>query len=81
MRVMIICLLFAVGIFCSSGNAETDTSWVRQPACEQYRLPACPKIMDPVCGTDQFTYANECLLCLENRRRNINIQIQKSGRC
>ncbi|ELV11092.1 Serine protease inhibitor Kazal-type 2 [Tupaia chinensis] len=29
--------------------------------------PACPRILQAVCGSDMTTYANECVLCLEIR--------------
>uniref|UniRef100_I3ME93 Serine peptidase inhibitor Kazal type 1 n=1 Tax=Ictidomys tridecemlineatus TaxID=43179 RepID=I3ME93_ICTTR len=44
-------------------------------------ITGCTKIYDPVCGNDGNTYANECMLCLENQKRQIPILIKKSGPC
>ncbi|KFQ57861.1 Pancreatic secretory trypsin inhibitor, partial [Pelecanus crispus] len=36
-------------------------------ACGNYDLrKGCTKIFDPVCGTDNFLYGNECVLCFQN---------------
>ncbi|KFQ84827.1 Pancreatic secretory trypsin inhibitor, partial [Phoenicopterus ruber ruber] len=36
-------------------------------ACSNYDLrKGCTKIFDPVCGTDNVLYGNECLLCFQN---------------
>uniref|UniRef100_A0A8C2YB36 Ovomucoid n=1 Tax=Coturnix japonica TaxID=93934 RepID=A0A8C2YB36_COTJA len=39
-----------------------------QASCSEYQLSgsgnlACPRIFQPVCGTDNVTYPNECSLC------------------
>ncbi|KFO81480.1 Pancreatic secretory trypsin inhibitor, partial [Cuculus canorus] len=36
-------------------------------ACGTYDLKkGCTKIFDPICGTDNTVYGNECLLCAQN---------------
>uniref|UniRef100_A0A182K1N9 Kazal-like domain-containing protein n=1 Tax=Anopheles christyi TaxID=43041 RepID=A0A182K1N9_9DIPT len=45
---------------------------------------ACPRIYDPVCGTDLSTYANRCLLdCQveEMATRSIELRVLRRGAC
>lgn len=38
-----------------------------QAACGNYDIrKGCTKNFDPVCGTDNVLYGNECLLCVQN---------------
>lgn len=44
----------------------------------------CPRMMDPVCGSDDKTYNNRCLLNCEAksaRGRSLGLRIARMGRC
>ncbi|XP_010193446.1 PREDICTED: double-headed protease inhibitor, submandibular gland-like [Mesitornis unicolor] len=56
-----------------------------QASCSVYQLSgktqlACPRNYEPVCGTDNVTYPNECSLCREFFR-NRAIDKKHDGRC
>lgn len=44
----------------------------------------CPRILDPVCGSNQRTYNNKCELECDAKTvqgRSIGLKIYRSGRC
>uniref|UniRef100_A0A6I8SXX8 Kazal-like domain-containing protein n=1 Tax=Xenopus tropicalis TaxID=8364 RepID=A0A6I8SXX8_XENTR len=66
---MVICLkayilLVAMG-YCTWANLVPFISY-GGPKCESYMVNGCPRIRSPVCGSDNNSYENECLLCSEN---------------
>ena len=44
-------------------------------------LEVCPRIVDPVCGTDNKNYDNYCLLQRKACETGQNIQLASSGKC
>ncbi|XP_034373697.1 serine protease inhibitor Kazal-type 1-like [Arvicanthis niloticus] len=79
MKVAIIFLLSALALLNLAGNTTAKVI-LRKANCDA-TIPGCPKNYNPVCGTDKFTYANECLLCFENRKRLNPVLIEKLGAC
>ncbi|XP_055980780.1 serine protease inhibitor Kazal-type 1 [Sorex fumeus] len=79
MKVTSIFLLSALAILCLAGNTDAE-SLGREAKCGS-EIGGCTKIYNPVCGTDETTYPNECQLCLENKKRQIPVLIKKSGPC
>ncbi|XP_068128939.1 serine protease inhibitor Kazal-type 1-like [Hyperolius riggenbachi] len=69
-----LCLLFG------STNSESASDKGIEPNCVG-PIARCPRNYDPVCGSDQHTYDNECLLCVEKMRKNMNIRITRRGKC
>ena len=47
--------------------------------CQCYEI--CPEIYDPVCGTNNKTYPNPCVMDAEACQKEEFIRIQYSGEC
>ncbi|KAG9259722.1 serine peptidase inhibitor, Kazal type 4 [Astyanax mexicanus] len=74
-------LVFCVLILLAAGSEGSGPS-PRKPTCSGLsEILACPMNMAPVCGTDENTYANECLLCVQSLKTKTNILIKKDGSC
>nr|AFY11406.1 proteinase inhibitor PSKP-1 [Pithecopus nordestinus] len=58
---------------------------ITEPNCKKYEGKKCPVDMNPVCGTDERTYYNECALCVFRRtstkKEDKLIKIGKWGKC
>ncbi|XP_008580919.1 PREDICTED: pancreatic secretory trypsin inhibitor [Galeopterus variegatus] len=79
MKIASIFLLSALALLSLSGNTGADSLGKKANCNNEFNK--CTKIYNPVCGTDGNTYSNECMLCLENKKRQIPVLIQKSGPC
>ncbi|KAM9103707.1 serine protease inhibitor Kazal-type 1 [Megaptera novaeangliae] len=79
MKVASIFLLTALVLLSLSGS--TRANFLEREAKCTNEVNGCPKIYNPVCGTDGVTYSNECMLCIENKKHRIPVLIQKSGPC
>ncbi|XP_075716121.1 serine protease inhibitor Kazal-type 1-like [Rhinoderma darwinii] len=75
MTMILLCLLLGT----AKTNPASDEG--REPKCDVGATARCPRNYDPVCGSDQHTYDNECLLCMEKIKKNIQIKVSKNGRC
>ncbi|XP_010140856.1 PREDICTED: pancreatic secretory trypsin inhibitor-like, partial [Buceros rhinoceros silvestris] len=75
-------LLLSLALCSYRGNAKTDgaAGTGTEAACGNYDpKKGCTKIFDPVCGTDDLLYGNECLLCFQNQQRKTNVRIKNRG--
>ncbi|XP_040830335.1 serine protease inhibitor Kazal-type 5 [Ochotona curzoniae] len=69
-----------------SSKEENSTDSLNAEMCKHYRLLPrigylCPKDLQPVCGDDDQTYNNPCMLCHENLLRQTYTRIRHKGRC
>ncbi|XP_027634666.2 ovoinhibitor-like isoform X1 [Falco biarmicus] len=70
-----------------NGKCKQETSKID---CSQYpsqimkggkSYMPCPRILLPVCGTDGFTYDNECSICAHNLKHGTHVEKSHEGRC
>ncbi|KAE8614799.1 hypothetical protein XENTR_v10008316 [Xenopus tropicalis] len=81
---LLINLLLLAFLLCSFAGyikAVPESTNGREPKCESYMVNGCPRIRSPVCGSDNNSYENECLLCSENLKRNIHLRVIRDGSC
>ncbi|XP_075061408.1 trypsin inhibitor ClTI-1-like [Mixophyes fleayi] len=84
MKLIIIVSVMTMIVLCFlSDTAKTSAASAeeREPKCDIGATSRCPRNYDPVCGSDQHTYDNECMLCMESRKKNIHIRVAKNGIC
>uniref|UniRef100_A0A8C3P159 Kazal-like domain-containing protein n=1 Tax=Cyanoderma ruficeps TaxID=181631 RepID=A0A8C3P159_9PASS len=84
MKVAGVFLLFSLALCFYQGNAEVDAAAVGgiEPSCANFNLRrGCTREFDPICGTDDILYSNECLLCLHNLQRSGHVRIKNRGMC
>ncbi|XP_008414573.1 trypsin inhibitor ClTI-1-like [Poecilia reticulata] len=74
-------LLLGLLIICVAAVAARRSENMRKPFCANRRIWKCTTYFYPVCGTDERTYDNECLLCKEMHETSKNILVAKPGRC
>ncbi|KAK3561293.1 hypothetical protein QTP86_030701 [Hemibagrus guttatus] len=69
-------------LLCLSAVITADErSQPREAECEKYLTSSCTREFDPVCGDDGETYSTECVLCVENKKRNQHVKVMHKGMC
>ncbi|XP_074694932.1 ovoinhibitor-like [Strix aluco] len=66
---------------CEPKPVMIDCSRYRRTVVDDHVLVACPRILKPVCGSDGFTYDNECGLCAYNAEHDANVSKIYDGEC
>ncbi|NXN92087.1 IOV7 protein, partial [Rhinopomastus cyanomelas] len=66
---------------CEPKSVVIDCSKYRSAVVDGHVVVACPRIMKPVCGSDSFTYDNECELCAHNVEHQTNVTKMHDGEC
>ncbi|XP_009642056.1 ovoinhibitor [Egretta garzetta] len=66
---------------CDPEPIAIDCSTYRRTVIDDHVMVACPRILQPVCGSDRFTYDNECGICAYNAEHHANISKIHDGEC
>ncbi|XP_037017752.2 double-headed protease inhibitor, submandibular gland-like [Artibeus jamaicensis] len=72
--------------------ALAATTWAGSPPvrgtqvdCSQYMANhgriACLKIYKPICGSDEEVYSNECMFCIMQQERGLQLRKLHDGEC
>ncbi|NXS25394.1 IOV7 protein, partial [Mystacornis crossleyi] len=66
---------------CDPKPVMVDCSNYRRAVVDDHVIVACPRIMKPVCGSDSFTYDNDCGICAYNAEHDTNVTKIHDGPC
>ncbi|KFR17020.1 Ovoinhibitor, partial [Opisthocomus hoazin] len=66
---------------CEPKTIEIDCSRFQRTVVDGHVMVACPRILKPVCGSDSFTYDNECGICAYNAQHDTNVSKIYDGEC
>ncbi|XP_027752164.1 ovoinhibitor-like isoform X2 [Empidonax traillii] len=66
---------------CEPKSVVIDCTNYRRAVIDDHVVVACPRILKPVCGSDSFTYDNECGICAYNTEHNTNVTKIHDGEC
>ncbi|XP_031980770.1 ovoinhibitor-like isoform X2 [Corvus moneduloides] len=66
---------------CKESVAVDCTRYRTQTTKDGKTLVACPRDLNPVCGTDGNTYDNECAICAHNVQHGTDVKKSHDGRC
>ncbi|EMP37034.1 Serine protease inhibitor Kazal-type 6 [Chelonia mydas] len=77
-------VFLTLGLFSSFQDATANNGKVdctRYPQAKEQGPFFCTKVYKPVCGTNDMTYGNKCLLCSAIWETGINIGMKHKGKC
>ncbi|NXW42140.1 IOV7 protein, partial [Nyctiprogne leucopyga] len=66
---------------CEPKSTMIDCSGYRRAVMDGHVMVACPRILKPICGSDGFTYDNECGICAYNAEHNTSVSKMYDGEC
>ncbi|XP_012583466.1 PREDICTED: double-headed protease inhibitor, submandibular gland-like [Condylura cristata] len=75
--------VFAIFALTTSAWAASPRAFGTQVDCSRYNSKgaACTRQWTPLCGSDEQTYSNECMLCTQSRAKGMNIRKLHDGEC
>ncbi|XP_054424192.1 double-headed protease inhibitor, submandibular gland-like [Pteronotus mesoamericanus] len=77
--------VFAILALAATTWADSPTARGTQVDCSKYmgkgtKIP-CSRIFKPICGSDEKVYSNECMFCMVQQERGLELRKLHDGRC